>query len=46
MLETMNDIISLGIIVVIIFITIGTFWSINSKIRNQEESDEYYRDLL
>lgn len=46
MLETMNDIISLGALVVIIIATCITFISINSKMRNQDESDEYYRDLL
>ncbi len=46
MLETLNDIISLIVIVLVIIISSATFWSINSKIRNQEESDEYYRDLL
>ncbi len=46
MLETMNDGIGLVVIVLIIVITCATFWSINSKMRNQEESDEYYRDLL
>lgn len=46
MLETMNDIIGLGSILLVIIISCVTFWSINSKIRKQEESDEYYRDLL
>lgn len=46
MLETMNDIIGLGLIFLVIIISCATFWSINSNIRKQEESDEYYRDLL
>lgn len=46
MLETMNDYISIISLLVIILVTVGTFISMNAKMRNQEESDEYYRDLL
>lgn len=46
MLETMNDYLGIAVILFIIVIAIVTFVSMNAKMRSQDESDEYYRDLL
>lgn len=46
MLENFDDFFSLGVLVLVVLGSIVTFVRLNNRIKRQEESDEFYRELL
>lgn len=46
MLENIDDFVSIGILVLIVLGSITAFVRLNSRIKREEESDEFYRELL
>ena len=46
MIESYNDLVSIGVLILIILSSSIGFIRFNSRTRRREEMDEYYRDLL
>ena len=46
MLENIDDLFSIGMLVLVVIGSIVTFVRLNNRIKREEESDEFYRELL
>lgn len=46
MLENIDDVFSIVVLILIVLGSVISFVRLNSRIKRQEESDEFYRELL